>query len=138
MKKNCEFCNFTDAPVIIHDDDLCYAVISIYPINKHHVMVIPIKHYENFIDLPDELVSHIFIVAKRISEAVRKACKPDAITHVSEDDVTLSGYNGMAHYKFHIIPRFKKDIKQIDWGPLRVNANHNERSIYTSEIKKHL
>jgi histidine triad (HIT) family protein len=70
-KKDCVFCNFKDQAVLLYEDSLCFAVISQNPINKHHVLVIPKEHYQNFTELPDELASHIFIVAKKISKAVR-------------------------------------------------------------------
>ena len=79
-------------------------------------MVIPTDHFVDFIDLPDEVAVRIFLIAKQVSEATRKACNPDAITHLSDDDIYRKGYNLMEHYKFHIIPRFDDDDVRIDWG----------------------
>ena len=138
MKKDCVFCNFKDMEVLLYEDSLCYAVISKNPINKHHVLVIPKKHYQYFIELPDELASHIFLVAKKISKAIRKACNPDGITHIFDDDTSKGGYNLVAHYKFHIIPRFKKDMHVIDWSPLRSDESSEARSKYSKDIKKFL
>jgi histidine triad (HIT) family protein len=90
--------------------------ISRNPINNYHVLIIPKVHYENFIDLPDCIAAHIFLVAKKLSEAIRKACSPVAISHLSDDDISNSGYNLISHYKFHIIPRFNDDKVKIDWG----------------------
>jgi len=137
-KKGCAFCNFKDKEVLLYEDSLCYAVISRNPINKHHVLVIPKKHYQNFVELPDKLASHIFLVAKKISKAVRKACEPNAISHLFDDDVSKSGYNLVSHYKFHIIPRFKKDMHVIDWNQLRSNESGEARSKYAKDIKKQL
>ena len=124
--------------VIVYDDDICFAIVSKNPINNHHVLVIPKKHFESFIDLPDILASHIFLVAKKISKAVREACNPDAITHLFDDDVSKSGFNMVPHYKFHIIPRYKKDMHVIDWSLLRNNQNHDDCSKYAKEIKEKL
>ena len=112
----CQFCDFKDKQVIVYQDKVCFAIISKNPINKHHVMVIPRKHYQDFIDLPDNLAKHLFVVTKKLSLAVRKACKPDAIHHISDDDISRSGYNLVSHYKIHIIPRYKNDKVKIDWG----------------------
>jgi len=137
-KKDCVFCNFKDTKVLLYEDSLCYAVISKNPINKHHVLIITKEHYQNFIELPDELASHVFLVAKKISKVVRKVCKCDAISHLFDDDISQSGYNLTAHFKFHIIPRFKKDMHVIDWSPLRSNETDEARSKYAKDIKKHL
>ena len=137
-KKDCVFCNFKDKEVILFEDSLCYAIISKNPINKHHVLVIPKEHYQDFVELPDELASHIFLVAKKISKALRKVCKCDAISHLFDDDTSQSGYNLVAHFKFHIIPRFKKDMHMIDWSPLRSDESDEARSKYAKDIKNYL
>ena len=64
----------------------------------------------------DDLAAHIFLTAKNISQAIRSICNPDAISHLSDDDIHRKGYNLMEHYKFHIIPRFDDDKVRIDWG----------------------
>ena len=134
----CPFCDYKDEGVIVYKDDECFAVISADPINKYHVLVIPKKHYEQFVDLPDALASHIFLVAKEISRVVRGVCNADAISHVSDDDVSKSGYNLVKHYKFHIIPRFKENIDTVNWEALRTQADEKTRAQYAEEIKRRL
>ena len=115
-KDDCPFCRFTDSDVLIHEDELSYAVVSRRPINRYHVLVIPKDHFIDFTDLPEDVATRIFITAQSISAAVRKVCQPDAITHLSDDDIYRKGYNLLEHYKFHIIPRFDDDKVRIDWG----------------------
>ena len=138
VQRDCPFCNFSDREVLIHEDEFAFAVISLRPINNHHVMVIPRKHYESFVELPDDLASHIFLLAKRISGAVRRVCQADAICHISDDDVTGTGHNLVAHYKFHIIPRFKNDNIVISWDGAREEAGIQARSMFAREIKEEL
>ena len=115
-KAECAFCDFKDLGVVVYEDYLSYAVITRRPINPYHTLVIPRDHFVDFTDLPDDLAAHIFLTAKNISEAIRNICNPDAITHLSDDDIHRKGYNLMEHYKFHIIPRFDDDKVRIDWG----------------------
>lgn len=115
-KENCPFCGFKDLEVVAYEDELSYAIIPLHPINPYHTLVIPRDHFIDFTDLPDDVATHIFLTAKKISEAIRKVCRPDAITHLSDDDIYRKGYNLMEHYKFHIIPRFYNDNVRIDWG----------------------
>jgi len=82
------------------------------------------------------LASHIFLLAKRISAAVRRVCPADAITHISDDDIAGAGHNLVAHYKFHIIPRFRDDKVVIDWA--REEAGIEERSTFAVEIAEAL
>ena len=115
-KQKCAFCDFKDLAVVVYEDNLCYAIIPRRPINPYHTLVIPKGHFVNFTDLPDDLAAHIFLTTKNISEAIRKICHPDAMTHISDDDIYGKGYNLLEHYKFHIIPRFDDDNVRIDWG----------------------
>ena len=133
---DCPFCDFSDREVLVYEDELVFAAISLRPINRHHVMVIPRKHYESFVELPDETASHIFLIAKRISAALRRVCQVDAICHISDDDVAGTGHNLVAHYKFHIIPRFKNDKIVMDWA--REDVGLQERSVFAREIKDEL
>ena len=120
---------------MVHDDEVCFAIVSENPINTHHVLVIPKEHYESFIDLPDKLAAHIFLVAKKLSKAIREVCAPDAITHLFDDDVSKGGYNMVSHYKFHIIPRFKEDLHLINWGVLRTGKDRGHVEKYAEEVR---
>ena len=115
-KADCAFCDFKDLGVVVYEDHLSYAITTRHPINPYHTLVIPRDHFVDFTDLPDDLAAHIFLIVKNISEAIRNICNPDAITHISDDDIHRKGYNLMEHYKFHIIPRFDNDKVRIDWG----------------------
>lgn len=132
--KKCVFCDFKDKQVVFYEDKKCFAAVSLKPINKYHTMVIPREHYENFVDLPDSLASHIFLVAKKLSSAVRKAYNPVAIHHISDDDIQKQGYNLVSHYKFHIIPRFKNDKVKIQWQ--RYNLSLEKRAEIAKEIRR--
>lgn len=136
INSDCPFCNFSDSEVVIHEDEFAFVIISLSPINHYHAMVIPRKHYESFVELPDDLASHIFLLSKRISAAVRRVCNADAICHISDDDVSGIGHNLVAHYKFHIIPRFKNDKVVIDWK--REEVENELRAKFAREINKDL
>jgi histidine triad (HIT) family protein len=112
---------------------LCFAAVSLNPINKYHIIVIPKRHYENFIDLPDDLVSHIFLIAKKLSLAVREACNPVVIHHISDDDIQKKGYNIISHYKLHIIPRFNNDGVKTEWN--RQNLDLEARAKIAIEVR---
>ncbi len=135
---SCVFCNLRDRETPLYEDALCFAVVSKDPVNKHHVLVIPKAHYEQFPDVPDDLAAHLFVVAKRMSRAVRLACHPDMITLISDDDISKGGFNQVAHYKVHIIPRFKRDIDVVNFERLRSPANDAERASFAEDVRRHL
>ncbi len=112
----CPFCDFQEHEFEVYRDDEVFAVVDMLPINKYHLLVIPTQHYTSLAELPDELLGHVAIVVKRLSRALRKVARPDALTHLSDDDVTRSGFNLVEHFKFHLIPRHVGDRVRIDWG----------------------
>ncbi|MGV3613803.1 MAG: HIT family protein [Fimbriimonas sp.] len=81
MLTPCPFCNYQDEAAVVYRDDLCFAVISQRPINPFHTLVIPHPHYERFTDLPDEVTTHLFLVARKtsttpVSTPTRSGCGP--------------------------------------------------------------
>lgn len=63
-------------------------------------------------------------------------CNADAMTHISDDDINGIGQNLVAHYKFHIIQRFKNDKVDINWN--REEIGIDERKIFAWEISEAL
>ncbi len=138
LTTDCPFCEFTEREFVVSENQLVFSAISRDPINRFHVMVIPRDHYESFTELPDGLVSHLFVIAKQISAALRVAAKPDAITHISDDEITWEGFNLVPHYKLHIIPRYQNDGLEIDWSRGRSNISASVRAECAQAIRHHL
>jgi len=134
LKPKCPFCNFRDSKVVICEDKVAFAIVSKNAVNNHHALVIPKRHYEAFADLPDDVASHVFLMAKQVSQAIRLACSPDAISHLSDDEISWKGFNQVTHYKFHVIPRFKTDRVEINWHR-RKDPGLRERSRYAAQIR---
>jgi histidine triad (HIT) family protein len=138
-KTDCPFCNFQDSrKQKIYEDEYVYAVLSDNPINRYHVLVIPINHYESLSTLPNEVACQIITTVQKLSMAVRKSASADAITYITEDDVTGKGYNMVKHFKFHIIPRYSKDMDLMNWKPLRINLSDVEIQSIATEIRSKL
>lgn len=137
QKEDCPFCSFSESQVEVYRDDLCFAIISRDPINKYHVIVIPKEHYTNFIDIPDELAAHIFLVTKKLSAAVRKCGPVVAVEHHSDDDIAQTGINLVAHYKMHIIPRYADDRIVHDWNR-KGDSGTETRAGFAKEVLNHL
>ena len=44
----------------VHRDDRCVAFMSINPLARGHVLVVPIEEVDHWIDAPADLVAHLF------------------------------------------------------------------------------
>lgn len=72
---SCAFCDFPDNDVVVTAEADVYSIISDRPINRHHVLVIPRQHYDNFVAIPEHVLHRIIVVAQRISAVLREvAC----------------------------------------------------------------
>ena len=48
----------------IYEDEFCFSFLSIDPHHLGHTLIVPKEEIGNILDLPDELMMHIFLVAK--------------------------------------------------------------------------
>ncbi len=53
----------------VHTDEVCVAFMTINPIARGHLLVVPRVEIDQWTDLPNDISQHCFAVAKRIGEA---------------------------------------------------------------------
>ena len=82
--KNCIFCNkenlVTDT---VYEDELVMAFKDIEPINEGHILLIPKEHYLDVDEIPDETLSHLMIISKKMVSALKEVYKPDGYLMMS-------------------------------------------------------
>ena len=137
MTTECPFCGFDQPEVTVFADAQVRALISLSPINRYHVLVVPKIHYEHFPDVPHETLASVMRVAQRVSAAVGTVAGPDAISLLNDDDLTGSGFNLVAHWKLHVIPRYRNDAVAIDWHR-EPDPGSDVRARYCSELRNAL
>ena len=137
MTAGCPFCGFDQPEVTVLQETDVQAFISLSPINRYHVLVVPKVHYEHLADIPRETLSSVMRTAQRVSAAVNKVARPDAISLVSDDDLTGSGFNLVAHWKLHVIPRYRNDAVAIDWHR-EPDPGRDARAGYGRELRQAL
>jgi diadenosine tetraphosphate (Ap4A) HIT family hydrolase len=81
----------------VHRDDRCVAFMSINPLARGHVLVVPIDEIDHWIDAPADLVSHLFGVAHRIGRAQQQAFRCARV------GLIIAGYE-VPHAHIHVIP----------------------------------
>lgn len=114
MAIDCVFCNIIKGKIPcakIYEDDKVFAFLDIAPINFGHALVIPKKHYELLTEVPEDLLSALASVIKKIATVISK----------DSDGLNIVQNNGRSagqlvpHVHFHIIPRFKDDGFRFNW-----------------------
>ena len=129
VNKDCVFCRIVEGvipAVKIYETQDILAFFDAFPAAKGHCLVIPKDHYESIDFVPDNIISSIFILAKKIVRLQKKI--------FNINDVNLLQNNGreagqtVFHMHLHIIPRFKNDNVNLSW---KENAYENDNEILT-------
>ncbi len=107
---DCIFCKIVLKEIpseILYENDKVISLLDINPIHFGHALILPKKHCNSFLDLPDEDY-HSFLQAARI------------VTRALVQSLNLEGYNlfsnngaiagqSIFHFHIHVTPRYRND-----------------------------
>ena len=94
---------------IVYEDNAVMAFMDMNPINEGHILIIPKEHYLDIDEIPDEILSHLMIISKKIVSALKEIYKPNGYSIMQNG----GEFNDIGHYHLHIFPRYKGD--GFDW-----------------------
>lgn len=107
----CIFCNIAhkkaEAEILYEDDDII-SFLDIRPVNYGHTLVIPKKHYDNFLTIPKNELHKVINATQYIAGAVKRSMNAEGFNVVSNNGVSAG--QSVYHFHFHIIPRFTSDF----------------------------
>lgn len=116
MTDDCVFCKIVKGEIPsakIFEDELVLAFLDIMPANKGHTLVIPKKHYETFIDIPEDELAKLAAEVQKITKAVVKATSAEGF-NIFINNKKVAG-QVVPHAHFHIVPRFDGDGLSFSW-----------------------
>lgn len=131
MSKACIFCNIVQkkSPAsIVYEDDKTIAFMSIQPINNGHTLVVPKKHYENIYEIPEEEISELYKIVKKITQAVKIAIGAEGIRIIQNNEKAAGQV--IFHMHVHIIPMYSdshwkhpkvRDVKILDQDAKKIH-----------------
>ncbi|HLD86500.1 MAG TPA: HIT family protein, partial [Candidatus Nanoarchaeia archaeon] len=88
-------------------DDQVFAVLDINPAQSGHILLLPKEHYAIMPQLPADTLSHIFLVAKKLSNALLRVLDAKGSNILVANGVAAG--QKAQHFMVHIIPRREKD-----------------------------
>lgn len=109
---DCIFCKIAQKNVpgkIIYEDDICLAFLDLSQTTDGHTLVIPKKHYENILEVDNEILSHLMIVTKNLANKIIKKLNAKGVNILTNAN-EIAGQTVM-HFHIHIIPRYNLDDK---------------------------
>jgi histidine triad (HIT) family protein len=81
----------------IHRDERAAAFLTIAPINRGHVLVVPVREVDHWDDLDPELAAHLFQLAQRVAKAIKRAYDPRRVA------LLIAGLE-VPHAHLHVLP----------------------------------
>ena len=105
---NCIFCKIANGSInsnTIYEDDLVRVFMDANPVSIGHLLIVPKKHYENILDMPNELLMHEQIIARNMLKLLKDKLNIDGLTLTQNN---LYGQE-VKHYHLHLIPRYVND-----------------------------
>lgn len=105
--EECLFCGIVAGKIPsikVFEDGQHLAFLDINPRNPGHTLVIPKRHYEVVMDMPEAEAGKLFEAVKRLSANIKIATKADGIS-IIENNYKPAG-QVIPHVHFHVIPRF--------------------------------
>ena len=134
---DCIFCKIIKGEIPsakIYEDEKLVAFLDIAPANKGHALIMPKKHYETLLDVPDTIIDDMMGLGKKIAVAMSSALASEGF-NVLVNNKKVAGQI-VPHLHVHIIPRFSDDGVSLNWRPRKYTKN--EIADYANKIKKFL
>jgi histidine triad (HIT) family protein len=104
--------------------------------NKAHVIVVPNKHFENIYDLPLDISNKVHALEKKVSIALKKAYKCDAVSSRQHNEP--AGDQDVWHYHINIFPRYKNDKLYLKSYKKLKLSTPKERKSYAEKLRRYL
>jgi histidine triad (HIT) family protein len=125
----CTFCDVVSGQirsVIVFEDQDCLGFLDQRPLFPGHSLLVPKRHFETLIDLPDKLVNSLFSSAKLLTSAVQNACHAEGSFVAINNKVSQS----VPHLHVHIVPRRKGDgLKGFFWPRFPYRSEEDKQAI---------
>lgn len=111
---NCVFCDIAAGRLPaarVLETPKVLAFLDMAPVNYGHTLVIPKAHYQNFLDLPDDLWTEMGRVSRRVAQALRTVLYAQGF-NIGMNNFEAAG-QVIFHAHFHLIPRYFSDGLQL-------------------------
>lgn len=117
VKEDCIFCKIAAGEIpsrTVYEDESFRAILDISPASKGHAIILPKNHAANIYELPEEDAAGIFVTAKKVAGAIKKATNCEGL-NILQNNGELAGQT-VFHLHVHVIPRYQDDKVKFSWG----------------------
>lgn len=114
---------------IIAEDERYFAFLVINPLVEGHVLVIPKKETDYIFDMEDNSLAGLWLFAKHIAVAVKKAipCKRIGVAVIGLE---------VPHAHIHLVPL--NSMNDINFSRPKLNPSAEQLTLVATRIKKNI
>jgi len=112
----CLFCKIIkgEVPTLkLYEDELIMVIMDAYPNVDGHTLIIPKEHYDTFMDIPDELLTHINNLSKKFTKHIMERLNAKELTVC----VNYGNSQKIKHYHMHLLPNYglraTQDVNEV-------------------------
>ena len=110
----CLFCNVPLSEYIF-ENNLAFSTFDFYPVSKHHALIIPKRHVENYFDMSEDEVLSCNQLLKKMKNKIQELDSTVDGFNIGTNSGKLAGQSIM-HCHIHLIPRRKNDVDNPQGG----------------------
>ncbi|EMF08824.1 HIT-like protein [Sphaerulina musiva SO2202] len=135
MAANCIFCKIIkgDIPSMkLFESEKTLAFLDINPLAYGHALILPKHHGEKLTDIPDEDLTELLPVAKKIASALKTTQNVENY-NILQNNGALA-HQQVGHVHFHIIPK-PDDAQGLKIGWPQQNADMEKLKKLLEEVK---
>ena len=114
---DCIFCKIIagDIPAYkVYEDDDVLVFLDIAPVNPGHTLVVPKKHYNSLLDLPETEAHKLISAVKKIVPAILAGVSANSFNLGL--NVGVEAGQAVPHLHWHIMPRYEGDGLELWHG----------------------
>jgi histidine triad (HIT) family protein len=125
----CVFCDIARGGVeasVVFEDHRSIAFLDHRPLFPGHTLLIPRAHHVTLTDLPDELVTSLFVNARALARAMQEGLDATGSFVAVNNIVSQS----VPHFHIHVVPRRPKDgLRGFFWPRTRYSSNQEREAV---------
>lgn len=112
---DCIFCKIINGDIPskkLYEDDKVLVILDVNPKVDGHSLVIPKEHVTDFMEINDELLTHVYKVAREVSKTLMTKLDATALTL----GVNYGDSQVVKHFHLHLLPNYevKKASMSLD------------------------
>ena len=113
----------------VYEDENVFAIMTINPIAKGHVLVIPTQEVDEWTNVDEATRQKLFTSAHRIAEAQKKIFPCERIALI------IAGFE-VPHCHLHLIPA--TSMQDVSFSNAAASVDHDELSKFAEQISRML